>query len=263
MLHYYVGLDLGQSNDYTALAVIEEPVWLGPETDWPYFGVFPPEGAEGWVSPAQLASLYAYRALTVNHHYGRPPHPPLYLRHLQRYELGTKYTTIVERVKQLLFREPIRKRLERTRLVIDKTGVGAAVVDGFKQAGLNPISITIHGGSNVIEEPDGFRVPKRDLVAATQTLLQNGRLKIASGLPEAETLKRELLNFRVKVDPRTAHDSYEHFRESDHDDLVLATAMSCWLREYLNSDVEIRNIRRGGFRDVEGETYFEYVNLPI
>jgi hypothetical protein len=26
----------------------------------------------------------------------------------------------------------------------------------------------------------------------------------------------------------TAQDSYEHWRESDHDDLVLATALACW-----------------------------------
>ena len=38
----------------------------------------------------------------------------------------------------------------------------------------------------------------------------------------------ELLNFRRKIDLRTAHDSYEHWRESDHDDLVLATALACW-----------------------------------
>jgi hypothetical protein len=28
---YYLGLDLGQSQDYTALAVVEEPVWVPSE----------------------------------------------------------------------------------------------------------------------------------------------------------------------------------------------------------------------------------------
>jgi hypothetical protein len=44
--------------------------------------------------------------------------------------------------------------------------------------------------------------------AAVQTLLQNGRLQIAEALALAEVLKRELLSFRFKVDPRTAYDSY-------------------------------------------------------
>jgi hypothetical protein len=65
--------------------------------------------------------------------------------------------------------------------------------------------------------------------------LQNGRLKVARELPLAETLKTELLNFRVKIDPKTAHDSYEHWREGDHDDLVLATAMACWYRQWFNT----------------------------
>jgi len=43
---YYVGLDLGQAQDYTALAVLEQQLWTGPEVDWSDFGVFFPEGVE-------------------------------------------------------------------------------------------------------------------------------------------------------------------------------------------------------------------------
>src|SRR5688572_18345825 len=48
---FYCGLDLGQTSDYTALALIEVPVWLGPEVDFSGWHVpLPPEleGA-GWV----------------------------------------------------------------------------------------------------------------------------------------------------------------------------------------------------------------------
>jgi hypothetical protein len=257
VFHYYVGLDLGQSADYTALALIEEPLWYGPDKVdyWDAFGIVIPEAIEkegrGWVSPSDLRPITAHNMMAVDHNYGRPPHPPIYLRHLERYELGTKYTEIVSSVKRLLLREPIRSRLRHTALLVDKTGVGAAVVDSFWQAGVRPLSITIHGGSAVTPEPapgHGFRVPKRDLVSATQTLLQNERLKIAESLALAPTLKKELLNFRVKVDPKTAHDSYEHWREGDHDDLVLATALACWYRQFLNAGLERRNVRQGGFR---------------
>jgi hypothetical protein len=78
----------------------------------------------------------------------------------------------------------------------------------------------------------------------TQVLLQNGLLRVASGLPEAETLKRELLNFRVKIDPKTAHDSYEHWRESDHDDLVLAVSMAAWFRQHWNRHLDAGLPRR-------------------
>jgi hypothetical protein len=41
-------------------------------------------------------------------------------------------------------------------------------------------------------------------------------------------LKQELSTFKRKVSLKTGHDSYEHWRESDHDDLVLAAALACW-----------------------------------
>jgi hypothetical protein len=140
--------------------------------------------------------------------------------------------------------EPLRRM--PAVLLVDKTGVGAAVLDSFTYARIGAVAITLHGGSSVTRDPQraGFRVPKRDLVTVTQVLLQNGRLRVASGLPEAETLKKELLNFRVKVDPKTAHDSYEHWRESEHDDLVLAVSMAAWFRQYWNRHVDTGLARR-------------------
>lgn len=43
-------------------------------------------------------------------------------------------------------------------------------------------------------------------------------------------LVKELLNFKVTIST-SGHDSYEAWREGDHDDLVLATAMALWLAE--------------------------------
>jgi hypothetical protein len=239
---YYVGLDLGQAQDYTALAVLEQQLWTGSEVDWTDFGVFFPESVEpgGWVSPSAVGPIYAERILAVNAHYFKGPlaaDSPLFVRHLVRYPLGTKYGEIVSSVHSLLSREPFRGRIRRTSLLADKTGVGAAVVDSFYQKGVYPIPISIHGGSAVTYETRGFRVPKRDLVASVQTLLQNGRLKIAPEMELAPVLRSELLNFRVKINPATAHDSYEHWREADHDDLVLAVALACWYQELTRKQV--------------------------
>ncbi len=81
------------------------------------------------------------------------------------------------------------------------------------------------------EDGNFYRVPKRDLIGVTQVLLQSGRLKIAAALPEAAQLTKELLNFKVKIDPQTAHDSYSAWREGIHDDLVLALSLACWMGE--------------------------------
>jgi hypothetical protein len=252
---YYIGLDLGQASDYSALCVIEEAVWCGPEVDFHGWGAFVPQEYEdaGWVSPSLLNPRSASQVYRINRELGRPPHPPLYLRWMERYELGTPYPEVIQRVFRLLTRHPIRHHMDRTRLIVDATGVGRPIVDSFRAQGVNPIGVLIHGGDRVTQEVAGIgnitlRVPKRDLVAAVQTTLQSRRLQIAAGLPLADVLRKELLNFRIKIDPRTAHDSYSHWREGDHDDLVLATAVACWYREVTNVPIEQRNREQGGYQ---------------
>jgi hypothetical protein len=233
-------VDLGQKSDFTAVAVIEEPVWVRSGSVKPgrwawHLGI---EGS-GWVSPDMIHPHALEQVLAVNFHEGRPAGVPLSLRHLERFELGTPYPEIVERVGAMLRTEPLRGR--RCALVVDSTGVGAGVVDMFVHAGLYPIPVTIHGGDTVHYQRPGYRVPKRDLVGAVQILLQSERLKIVRSLPEAAILRSELQNFRVKIDPRTAHDSYSHWREAEHDDLVLATALAAWFRQYWNTHIDTGN----------------------
>ncbi len=92
--------------------------------------------------------------------------------------------------------------------------------------------ITITGGDSVTKAEDGgLRVPKRDLASAPLVLMQNGQLKIAQEMALAETLRKEPLNSKVKINIATAHDSYEAWREGEHDDLVLSVALSCWAGE--------------------------------
>jgi hypothetical protein len=235
----YIGLDLGQSEDYTALCVVEEQLYFRGDADYDEFDILIPEReaeAPCYLSPLELPPLTAAKLMAAQPFVPSRilSSPVLHVRHLSRFELGTKYTEIVAAVRSLLSHEPFRRRLNHTKLIIDKTGVGRPTMDVFTSHGINPVGVTIHGGDKVtMEDVMNFRVPKRDLVASVQTLLQNGSLKVAAGLPEAATLKRELQNFRVRIDPKTAHDSYSHWREGDHDDLVLACALACWYRDYL------------------------------
>ena len=60
--------------------------------------------------------------------------------------------------------------------------------------------------------------------------LQNGRLRIRPARREAGTLTAELQTFRMKLTDK-AHDTYGAWREGQHDDLVLATALALWAGE--------------------------------
>jgi len=192
---YYFGLDLGQTQDYTAMVAIDHIT-------------------HEWIVEDEKT---ADRDIDFEYEY--------YLRYMKRYELRTSYTDIVRNVKKILYcgrfgEEPI--------LVVDATGVGQAVMDVFHDADLDPIAIKIHGGEKVNQEGMEIHVPKRDLVGALMVHFQNDELKIARTLAESHTLSEELQNFRVKINTR-GHDSYEAWREGDHDDLVLATAIACWM----------------------------------
>lgn len=200
---FTVGLDLGQINDFSALAVVERVRVLPPGMSMAHYvrHRFDPAGVE----------------VTEE----------LRVRHLQRWELGTPYPDLVDEVCALMAGEQLR----RAWLFIDGTGVGVAVKDMFRVAYLGrkmgdnwPVNVTITGG----ERGKGYHLPKRDLLSAVQVPLQQGRLKVAAGLALGDVLERELTSFRMKLST-SGHDSYDVVRREGegHGDLVIGLALAC------------------------------------
>ena len=188
MYEFFIGIDLGQMRDYSAVTILQQD--------------------------------FKYKSIHTK--------IPIYnVRHLERIKLGTSYPKIVYRLEMLLQKPEIHHAQKV--VLIDQTGVGQAVVDMMRQSDIkNVIGINITGGSSVNEIEGGFNVPKKELVAALQVLIQSERIKIVKGLEFAEVLKQEILNFKVKLDEKTGHESFEAWREQEHDDLVLSTAIACW-----------------------------------
>ena len=233
MSDFILGLDLGQAADYSALIVVERilpertPVPMEPVVT---FRPLTPASFGGVVETIQ-------RVFTGTTFVDPAPPPapiaddtPRFdVRHIVRFPLGTAYPFIVDTVAELLRQPP----LTDADLVIDGTGVGRAPVDMFRQhIGGAAVPVSIHGGDAGSRGDDGYyRVPKRALVSTIHLLLQQQRLRFARGLPLTALLTKELRDFKVKIDPRTAHDSYGAWRENAHDDLVLALALACWWGE--------------------------------
>jgi hypothetical protein len=231
-----IGVDLGQQCDHSVIAVIEEPYWLTAEQAWKS-GL--PEVA-GWVWPSQLPSPDAIDAARSANFYdsdliGRPANPPLALLHLERLELRTPYPEVVERIGAVIQTPPIR--LATTPLIVDATGVGLPVVEMMQQAGLGPTLVTITSGFTVHVDQEGtFRVPKRDLISTMSVLLEQRRLRIPRDLPAADLLTRELQEFKRTV-TKVGNDTYAAERDR-HDDMVLALALACWYRDWVNTHLE-------------------------
>ena len=187
---YYLGVDLGQAHDPTAIAIVRK---LNYEVM---------DDSGRW----------------------RDEHQVFQVGHLERIPLGTPYPAIVSRVRGLLHHQTWRGEIE---FAVDGTGVGRPVCDLFTQAGVDFTTVMITSGTTE-SNPDGnvWHVPKLTLVSHLQALLHEGRLQIQKKLPEAATLIRELQNFRVNFTD-SGHMTF-NARQGKHDDLVLALAIAVW-----------------------------------
>lgn len=193
MSRFYVGLDLGKEQDPSAVAVVEKVDLI-----------------RGYQTPA-------FGGLLV--------------RHVGRMPLGTPYPQVVEKVRELVGHAELRGRCG---LVVDATGVGTPVVDMLQAArlGCDFCAVKITAGEQEVLSRSGYgvehwNVPKRDLMAGVQVLLERGELRIAKGMRETGSLVRELMdvkgrqreNGRVRVGAEGC---------GEHDDLVIAVALAVW-----------------------------------
>jgi len=188
----FIGLDLGQVHDPTAIAILERT-----EMAWDRNRV-----TYNW----NTSTRYAFR-------------------YLERLPLGTPYPDVVEHVRDLVR----RPELQGATLIVDATGVGKPVLDMFKRAKLpcRIVPVTITGGDRQSPEGEHWRVPKRDLITGLMVLFQAEAIDICGQLRDADALVRELGGMRVKI-TLDGNDKYGAWREGEHDDLVLAAALACW-----------------------------------
>ena len=145
---------------------------------------------------------------------------------LHRFPLRTLYPDLVRQVGEMM----TRGELKGAALAIDKTGVGAGVVDMVREklteTPLFPIVIT--SGQQTTQAEDGsYGVPKKDLVGAALLLLHSGRLVFAEDLHYGKLLYKELQNFQMKI-TTAGNEVFGAWREGQHDDLVLAVALAAW-----------------------------------
>lgn len=152
-----------------------------------------------------------------------------HLRSLRRMHRGTPYTVTAELLRGMVSEPSLQCSGYPPVLVIDGTGVGAAVEDILKAWWLPLVSVKIHGGMNVIRKPGEIRVPKKDLILTLLSVFNNGRLQIAQGVPEGQDFINELQRFKVRINPKTRRATFAG--QGAHDDIVLSVAMGIYIGE--------------------------------
>ena len=164
---FYVGVDLGKRRDHSAIAVVEKVLEYSP--------------------------------------YASPTMSSMDVRLLERVPLGTPFPVVVNAVRELVRSDALRGRCA---VAVDATGMGGPVVDMLKRAqlGCELTAVTITGGDRQTGGGSEYGIPKRDLIAGVQVLLELGQLRIARKLPNAGALMRELLNGEQSVEQRRRAD---------------------------------------------------------
>ena len=262
-VHAYVGVDLAKQRNYTAICVLVEMLYVAPRkadySRWRTPGGLGPivlpdrieqdPNGEGWYDPRQFSPPMAYAIKHVMHTYRElagPPgpygtiqKPPLQMVYLDRYQ-GVPFDDIVRNVGRLLRSAPMRRfvHYNMLRLLVDRTGLGAPVIDNLWASGLYPWGIHILRSDTSVKQREdyGYNVPINDLIGAVQTLIEANpsRLRIPPQMPYADTLVDELRNFEIKPNKTSGNDTYEAHRGGDHDALVFALSMCAWMRHCMN-----------------------------
>ena len=204
---WFVGLDLGQMQDPTAIAVLER------KEQPPARPVLHIQFLKRWELGTPYTQIIADVVTLLN----RTEHKNSAARPLRGCVLG-----------------------------LDATGVGRAIVDLFKAARppcrLCPITIT--GGQQASHESGEWHVPKKDLVAVVNAALQTKRLLWDPRLPYDPVLTKELRDFQTRLTP-AGHEQFGA-REGANDDLLLAVSIATWLAERIVPPSTSRPFAAGG-----------------
>lgn len=210
MSTFFIGLDLGKTQDPTAIAIFER--FLAIRKQEPKF-----DNRIGYEEAVKKAKSRE-RRLFVYH-----------CRYLRRWELGTDYMEISKDLRDMVEEKP---ELRNCICGVDETGVGSAVVEMIRafrpQCRIIPVLITT--GHKATLQKGSIHVAKKQLASVLMVLYQSRRIHISTELDHAETLNRELGNFKVKI-TASGNETFEAWREKEHDDLVLAACIAAWLGE--------------------------------
>jgi hypothetical protein len=203
-LDNWIGVDLGQHVDFSAVTVLSRSIAVDPVTG------YPARDSRGWAK-------YDWR-----------------LRGLRRFPLKTSYVEVARKVAAIASQARLRPQ---PRVVVDATGVGVACVETIRTALRPHPEIEVWGVS--ITSGEGWRIVHRhtmncskiQLVGAFREVLETERFKVcrfADGrlIRGVDVLKRELSAFRVRVS-RASNEVFGA-ESGQHDDCVLSVSLPVW-----------------------------------
>lgn len=189
---YHLGVDLGQRQDHTAIAIVEQRLQTTRHRD-----------------------PITYQPLTTRHQI---------LVHLERPPLGTAYTKITRRLEELTHH--LNQQSDHVSTTVDATGLGSVIAETLQQSNLagDLFPVVFTAGEHQRYDRGHFNVPKNDLLHNLLTDLENTKLAFPPNLPLLPDLESELLSLK-----RETHQGRLTWHSTgQHDDLVMALCLALY-----------------------------------
>lgn len=132
-------------------------------------------------------------------------------------------------------------------LIVDGTGVGVAVVDIFRERGLNPIPIVATSGGTArpvyadignifgtgeqlkgMQTVSEWHVPKVEMVQAGQVAMEQRLVRIAPNVNHLDDFREQLQGFKGRFNEKTNYTRYDAEDDDVHDDFITCYLMAMW-----------------------------------
>lgn len=192
---YWLGVDLAQAQDNTALVVVHDeclPVWGG--------------GSRQVLGPRQRTIVFADKFR------------------------GVSYPDIVSHVIRTMLKHPLGGR---TRLVIDGSGLGRVCSDLLHEQGVKHDAIQMTVGQNWAKKDRYVNVGKTLLLETLSLLFATGDLTFAHDLPLREDILAELETFQLEQTAAGNQIITQGKSGAHHGDLSIALAVAVFASENL------------------------------
>src|ERR1019366_636071 len=154
MSTWFIGVDLGQKNDPTAIAVLQRLVTLRAH---------------------QSPSLHTLRLL-----------------HVERMPLGAPYPRVVDRIREIVQHDKLAGDCSLA-VDAPGVGAPVVDMLRAARLNCDIFAVNITGGDQQSRSGKTWNVPKRDLLTSLQLPLEHGQLKIAPDLKLMTPLLREFM----------------------------------------------------------------------
>ena len=192
---YWLGVDLAQAQDNTALVVIHDeclPTWGG--------------GSRQVLAPRRRTVVFADKFR------------------------GVSYPDVVSHVIRTMSKDALRGR---TRLVIDASGLGRVVSDLLTEQRVEHHAIQMTVGQNWVKKGRYVNVGKMLLLETLSIMFATGDLTFAHDLPLRGDILAELETFQLEQTAAGNQIITQGKSGSHHGDLAIALSAACFASEHL------------------------------